>query len=136
MESENTLDAAKEKRNDRFKMFLWIGFVPLLIVYLVGHGWLPILQTFLATFYCYGYNFYVQQGEHLSELWLWRGILATALLHLLLLIGIVWSDKTFPNAASKPIVFIPALVVGLALESALIDRIIESVQAKSDLTTN
>src|ERR1700731_4368787 len=74
MESENTLDAAKEKRNDRFKMFLWIGFVPLLIVYLVGHGWLPILQTFLATFYCYGYNFYVQQGEHLSELWLWRGI--------------------------------------------------------------
>jgi hypothetical protein len=126
---EGDFDIAIEQRRDRLKRAL-IGLFVVCVFYLFsGKPYsTEVFQGCLATGLFYGENFYVRQRDDLGKVWLRKAILATIPLHVLYLAGFFWSDKTFPNVMTKAILFMPILALGFAIESILVDGIINRLK--------
>jgi hypothetical protein len=90
-----------------------------------------VFQAWIATSLCYGASVYVERRKNLNKLWLWKGILSSVPLHLAYLITLFWLDAAFPALMTKAIAFIPILVVGYAIESNLVDRIVDRFEPQS-----
>jgi hypothetical protein len=122
---EENFDLAKEQRRDRLWWVIVCGFCLMFVIYIIHPFSSAIFQGYFLTSMCYGDSFYVQRREFLGKLWLWKAILATMPLHLLLLIGIVWLDWAFPNVFPKIIVCGPILFVTFGVEAVLFDSIVD-----------
>jgi hypothetical protein len=123
---EEDFDLAKEQRRDRHWWWVVVPGICLVCALYIIHP-LPaaILQGYFLTSMSYGESFYVQRRDSLGKPWLWKAIFATIPLHLLLLLGIVWLDWTFPDFFPKVLVCGPILVVTFAVEAVLFDGIVD-----------
>jgi hypothetical protein len=122
---EENFDLAKERRRGRL---MWInggGLCLLFLCYFLHPFSAAVFQGYFLTSLSYGESFYVQRMDDLHKPWLWKAILATIPLHLLLLLAIVWLDWAFPNFFQKVIVCAPILFLAFGLESVLFDRFVD-----------
>jgi hypothetical protein len=120
---ESDFSMPKEQRSGRFKYVVWGGFV-LALGYSFFRGFdVRIIQAYLATVLCYGLTFYVNRGSYIGKLWQWKAVFVTLPLHVLYLAAIFWADKASPEGMTKPVIFIPALTLGCAIENALFGAI-------------
>jgi hypothetical protein len=87
-------------------------------------GTVEIFQAYMATSAFYGLLFYVKWGEFLRKRWLWNAIIASVPIHAIYLGVLFWSDVAFPEWMTKPVVFGPVLILGCAVEVALIDSLV------------
>jgi hypothetical protein len=122
---EENFDLTLEQRRGRL---MWVnggGIGVLGVLYVIHPFSAAIFQGYFLTSLYYGDNFYVRRRDNLAKPWLWKAILATIPLHVLLLLVIVWLDWTFPNFFPKIVVSIPILFVTFGIESVLFDRIVD-----------
>lgn len=125
---EPDFSMAKEERSGQFKYVLWGGFL-LTLVYSFFHASdVRLFQAYIATAVCYGMTFYINRGNYLAKLWLWKSIIASLPIHALYLAAIFWADKASPQGMTKPVIFIPALTVGCAVENSLFGAIADRFQ--------
>ncbi len=122
---EENFDLAKEQRRDRLKWIVVGGISLLCVLYVIHPFSAAILQGYFLTSLSYGDSFYVQRRDNLGKPWLWKAIFATIPLHLLLLLGIVWLDWTFPDFFPKVLVCGPILFVTFGVEDVLFDKIVD-----------
>jgi hypothetical protein len=124
---EADFDSGKEQRRNH----LWWLFLSGLVLCLVCLFFMEkisatqIFQGWVATSLFYGENFYVRQ-KLFDDPWLWKAMLATIPLHVCLMTGLFWLDMSYPSVTTKAVVFLPAIVVILAFETILAERIIGS----------
>jgi hypothetical protein len=121
---EENFDLAKEKRRDRLKWVVGGGIGFLCLVYVFHPVSAAVFQGYFLTSICYGESFFVQRRDKIGKPWLWKAILATIPLHLLLLSGIVYLDRTFPNFFPKILVSLPILTVTFGIEAVIFDNIV------------
>ena len=123
---EEDFDLAKEQRRDRLWWWVVVPGICLVCALYIIHA-LPaaILQGYFLTSMSYGDSFYVQRKDKLGKPWLWKAILATIPLHLLLLLAIVWLDWAFPDFFPKVLVCGPILVATFGVEDVLFDKIVD-----------
>jgi hypothetical protein len=123
---EENFDLAKEQRRDRLWWRVVVPGICLVCALYIIHP-LPaaILQGYFLTSMSYGNSFYVKRRDNLDKLWIWKAILATIPLHLLLLLGIVWLDWTFPDFFPKVLVCGPILFVTFGVEAVLFNGIVD-----------
>jgi hypothetical protein len=120
---EPDFSMAKEQRSGQFKYVFWGGSV-LVFVYAAFRDFdVRFIQVYVATVLCFGLTFYVNRGNYFSKPWLWKAILVSLPLHVLYLAAILWADKASPDGMTKPLVFIPALTLGCAIESSVFGAI-------------
>jgi hypothetical protein len=125
-------DLAKEQRQDRVGWALLAATGCSILYELLGGpvGTL-VFQGCLATVLFYGANFYANRRNSLRELWLRKTIVASVPLHIVYLAALFWSDKLIPGTMSKPLVFMPIIGVGFAVESILFDKIADHFKSQS-----
>jgi len=123
---EENFDLAKEQRRDRLWWRVVVPGICLVCALYIIHP-LPaaILKGYFLTSMSYGNGFYVKRRDNLDKLWIWKAILATIPLHLLLLLGIVWLDWTFPDFFPKVLVCGPILFVTFGVEAVLFNGIVD-----------
>jgi hypothetical protein len=121
---EENFDLAKEQRRDCLHWGVGGGIGLLCVLYIIHPFSAAFFQGYFLTSMCYGDSFYVQRRDNLGKLWLWKAMLATIPLHLLLLLGIVWLDWAFPNVFPKIIVCAPILFFTFGVEAVLFDQIV------------
>ena len=119
---EPDFDLAREKRMDRVGSGILIG-AGLAIVYDLfgGKFGVEVFQTVLATVTFYGINFYAERKNYTGNRRFWKALLAMTPLHAAFLVGLVWSDRAFPEVMTKAIVFIPVILTGLGVEVLVVD---------------
>jgi len=121
---EENFDLPKEQRRDRLYWVIGGGIGLLGLLHIIHPVSASIFQGYFLTSICYGESFFVLRRDKLGQLWLWKAILATIPLHLLLLLAIVYLDRTFPNFFPKIIVCLPILTVTFGIEAVIFDSII------------
>jgi hypothetical protein len=121
---EENFDLAKEQRRDRLIWIVGGGIALLCVIYAFHPFSAAYFQGYFLTSMCYGNSFFVLRREHLEKRWLWKAILATVPLHLLVLLGVVWLDRAFPNFFPKIAVCLPILTVTFGIESAIFDGVV------------
>ena len=122
---EPDFDVQKERRNDRVGWALHTAVI-MCGIYLFGGGHFAtqVFQGTVATILCYGANFYTEHRQDLKKPWFWKAVIATIPMHLGYIALLLWSDKVAPQAMTRAMVFMPALLVGFALETLVILNVI------------
>jgi hypothetical protein len=123
IEIEPDFSMAKEQRSGQLRYVFWGGFFLVLAYAFFDAFDVRVFQVYLATVVCYGLTFYVARGNYIRTRWLWKAIAASLPIHALYLAAIFWADKASPQGMTKPVVFIPALTFGAAIESFVFDAI-------------
>jgi hypothetical protein len=124
---EPGFDLEQEQRRDRLNWpFIGGGIVWLVYLFAGGSYAVELFQGLVATILFYGDAFYVRRAKDLDMQWLWKAIVATLPLHALYLGGIFWFDKMFPTVMHKGIIFLPILALGFAIESILVQRLVDA----------
>jgi hypothetical protein len=118
-------DLGKEQRTGRVSWLIYaaVGVCGVLLIWNRPKA-VEAFQIAVATILCYGFNFYVNRPGDFNEPWLWKTIVATIPMHFGYLGLLLWADIAAPGIMTKALVFMPALLVGLAIESLLIDSIV------------
>ena len=124
-------DLAKEQRTDRVKWVLVGGTLLLAVARFFVHFPVYIFQVFLATTLCYGNEFYRERGNFLRSSWLWKAFLTTLPIHGIYLGVLFWSGLKFPAIVTKPIIFIPLLVLCFGVEALIFDRVILTFEPRN-----
>jgi hypothetical protein len=70
-------------------------------------------------------SFYVRRAKDLPKSWLRKSILITVPIHALYWSGIFWLDRAVPHLMTKVAVFLPVIAVGFALESIVMQPLID-----------
>jgi hypothetical protein len=120
---EPDFSMAREERSGQLRYVVWGGFLLVLVYAFFDAFDVRVFQAYLATVVCYGLTFYVKRGNYFRKLWLWKAILISLPIHVLYIAAIFWADKASPQGMTKPVVFIPALTLGGAIESLIFDAI-------------
>ena len=123
---EPDFDLGKERRQRHVGLAL-LGGTGVCLVYLLAGLPFPVevFQAFFATCLCFGVSFYVRRRADWSKPWLWRAFLATIPLHTAYLAAVFWSDKLVPSLMTKALGFIPILSICYAIESIIVDGIVD-----------
>ena len=129
---EPDFDIGKEERNARGKKAFWVGFLLLLAYGLFRTVTVEVIQAYMATGAFYGLLFYVKWGDHLKNWWLWKAIAVSVPMHVAYLGLLFWSDAAFPQSMTKTLLFTPVLIVGCAVEFALMDAVIGRFKPRAD----
>ena len=120
---EPDFDLGKEHRRNRLWLVLVVGLCLLGALFLFHPFSRIVFMAYSLTLLTYGDSFYVSRSGRLSERWLWKAILATLPLHLLVLFGIGWLTWVLPSFARTAISSVAFVAFCFACESVLFDRI-------------
>ena len=130
---EPDFDFAKEQRQQRVGWALLAGTGVCVIYDMAGLRFsLEVFQAFLATCLCFGASFYVKRRKDLTKPWLWRAFLTSIPLHAAYLAAVFWSDRLIPSLMTKTWGFLPILTIAFAIESIIVDGIVDRFEPKPD----
>jgi hypothetical protein len=122
-------DLEKEQRRERLKwVFYGVGAMLFIVCgfYMQERVEQRILHVYGLTVLCYGALLYVEEFEHLKELWLWKGILVTIPLHIAFVAGLFWWNAKHQQLAHAGFAFVyilwPVFVVEMVIFTLIIDH--------------
>jgi hypothetical protein len=131
---EQDFDLGIEQRRDRLGWLLFGGTALCIAYSFTGRPFdTEIFQGWIATSLFYGDTFYVRRRQALSKLWLWKSILMTVPIHALYLAGIFWLDRAIPQLMTKVAFFLPVIAVGFAIESIVLQPLIDRFKPSTDV---
>ncbi len=114
---EAHIDWIVEQKRDRVVWLTCGGAMPLIILAIFHHTLttVMVLQAYLLTCIEFGLVFFVKERENIRRSWLWKASAPCILLHVVVLLGVFYWDKSNPQLTNNGfalagVLFLPAMI--------------------------
>lgn len=125
----NDIHGGEQQENTQMNWFAGVILIlgsPLFVLVFMGHHWADIaLKVYLCTSAVFGSLLLFIEKRFLGQGWLWTGMMPALFLHGLMMYGLIYLDRAYPQVDRFPVAEYGALVPIVALEVGLFSVIVE-----------
>ena len=107
---------------------------PLFVISIMGHYWAEIaFKVYIWTAVAFVCILFFIERPSLKRKWLWIGMIPLAVLHSVLMYGLVVFNKSFPQIDQFPLATYSAMLLLIALEIGILCLILDKFRPKKDI---